>query len=382
MGDDVTTCGRILQAVPLLLALAFVAPESAAPGVAAPVAPARCDAGAAAIGRARLLMGARLHIEARGSAAEAAIERAFGEVDRLESVLSNWRTDSEVSRMNAAAAAGPIVVSEDLFSAVGVALGFAEKTDGAFDPTVEPLVRAYGLRTPEGILPGAGTPPPAGPAAPVGWRGVHVDPSRRTVAFAAEGMGIDFGGIGKGIALDAAARVLRSEGVEAALLDFAGQVLVFGPGPDAGGWNVGIADPSDRAAAAVTVRLTTGSLATSGNSERAVVREGRRIGHILDPRTGAPVAWDGSVSVLAGDATTADALTKAMFVLGPGRGARWAKTHGVEVLFLERDARGRLLRHGAGALLGAAAEGGRAIESAAGAELATPACRHPAEGPG
>jgi len=369
------------RAVLMLLAAAPAAPAAAAPCDAGAIVPAAGEAGAPVIGRARLLMGARLRIEARGPSAEPAIERAFDEVARLESVLSNWRADSEVSRMNAAAASGPVAVSADLLVAVGAALRFAQETGGAFDPTVEPLVRAYGLRGPEGILPGAGSPPAAGDAAPVGWRGVRIDPAHRTVAFALEGMGIDFGGIGKGIALDAAAEVLRSDGVEAALLDFAGQVLVFGTGPDAGGWNVGIADPDDRTAPAVTVRLAAGSLATSGNSERAVVRDGRRIGHILDPRTGLPVAWDGSVSVLAADATTADALTKAMFVLGPGRGARWAERHGVEVLFLERDARGRLVRRGAGALLGAAAKGGRAVASADGVGVTMPPRPHP-EGPG
>jgi thiamine biosynthesis lipoprotein len=335
---------RRIAAVMVAVLATVARAETRAAAPAAPVIEA------ATIGRARHLMGARLHIEARGGEAGPAVERAFVEVARLESVLSNWRADSEVSRVNAKAGSGPVIVSADLFAAVEAALRCAEATEGAFDPTVEPLVRAYGLRGAEGILPGAGAPPATGADAPVGWRDVRIDAERRTVAFAAAGMGLDFGGIGKGIALDAAARLLRSAGVDAALLDFAGQVLVFGAGPDAGGWNVGIADPGDRAAAAVVVRLMSGSLATSGNSERAVERDGRRTGHILDPRTGLPVEWAGSVSVRAGDATTADALTKAMFVLGPERGAAWAAIHGVEVLFLDRDPRGRLLRHGAGAL--------------------------------
>src|SRR5262245_60332006 len=213
--------GGLRRTVLVLVAAVHASTASAAPRDAGANVVAPGVAGAPVVGRARLLMGARLHIEARGHAADQAIERAFDEVARLESVLSNWRADSEVSRMNAGGAAGPVAVSEDLFAAVGVALHFAQETDGAFDPTVEPLVRAYGLRGPEGILPGAGTPPAAGATAHVGWRGVRIDPTRRTVAFAAQGMGIDFGGIGKGIALDAAARVLRSDGVEAALLDFA-----------------------------------------------------------------------------------------------------------------------------------------------------------------
>jgi len=327
-------------------------PAPPARATAPPELPLTLSADAWITSRARFLMGARLVIEARGGAVDAAVERAFAEVARLEAVLSNWRPDSEVSRLNDAAAAGPVTVSDDLYTAVDAALRWAESTDGAFDPTVEPLVRALGLRGAEGILPGAGAPPAAGPAMPkpVGWRGVRLDPGRRTVGFAAAGMGLDFGGIGKGMALDAAALVLRDGGVEAALLDFAGQVLVFGSGPDAGRWRVGIADPEDRAGAALVVDLPAGSLSTSGNSERAVGTGGRRVGHILDPHTGRPVAWNGSVTVLADDATAADALSKALFVLGPERGTVWADQHGVQVLYLERDARGRLVRRSAGAL--------------------------------
>jgi len=324
------------------------------------------------ISRARFLMGARLVIEARGAAVDEAIGRAFDEVARLEAVLSNWRPGSEVSRLNGAATTGPVTVSQDLYAAVEVALYWAEATGGAFDPTVEPLVRRLGLRGPEGILPGVGAPPPADAVAPgpVGWRGVRLDPGRRTVRFAVAGMGLDFGGIGKGMALDAVACVLRAAGVEGALIDFSGQVLVFGRGPDAGGWRVGIADSDDREETALVVNLAAGSLSTSGNSERAVVSGGRSIGHILDPRTGGPVDWSGSVTVLADDATAADALSTALFVLGPARGTGWAEEHGIQVLYLERDPRGRLLRRGTGALFRGIALGAPASGVGRGARLA------------
>jgi len=363
--------------VALLVAMLAASAGAEAPALRGQAAaPPEVPTGGSAAGpitiRARFLMGARLVIEARGAAVEDAIERAFGEVARLEAVLSNWRPDSEVSRLNGAAAAGPVTASEDLYTAVDASLRWAEATDGAFDPTVEPLVRVLGLRGPEGILPGVGAPPVADAATPrlVGWRGVRLDPGRRTVRFAAAGMGLDFGGIGKGMALDAAARVLREAGVEAALVDFAGQMVVFGRGPDPGGWRVGIASPDDRAAPAVVVDLMAGSLSTSGNSERAVVSGGRRAGHVLDPRTGDPVAWNGSVTVLADDATAADALSTALFVLGPARGTTWAEEHGVQALYLERDPRGRLLRRGAGALFRGVASATPASGAGRGAGLA------------
>ncbi|HUD71723.1 MAG TPA: FAD:protein FMN transferase, partial [Dongiaceae bacterium] len=252
---------RILGMAAVAAALPVIAPPSAATTAAA----------VSTRVRARFLMGTRLVVEASAPEPERAIEAAFAEVDRLEGALSNWRPTSEVSRMNRDAAEAPVAAGRDLCAVVGRALGWAAATGGAFDPTVEPLVRALRLRGPEGILPGRSAPPesPATPA-PVGWRGVRFDPSACTIGFAAEGMGIDLGGIGKGYALDAAADVLRRAGATAARLDFGGQVLVFGSGPDDGGWRLGIADPRDRDRAALAVGLRSGSNATSGDGERSV----------------------------------------------------------------------------------------------------------------
>jgi thiamine biosynthesis lipoprotein len=320
----------------------------------------------ASVSRSRFLMGAPLAIEARGPGAEQAIEAAFDEVARLDQVLSGWH-DSELQRLNARAALGPVPCSEDLFHAVAEALRWAAATGGAFDPTVEPAVRGLGLRGEEGRLPAIGTlglrpavtgdgvePGKAGgqdaPRPPVGWHRVRADAETRTVAFGAAGMGIDLGGIGKGIALDAAARVLRARGVASALLDFGGQLLAFGPGPDDGGWLVGLADPRDREHTAAVLTLRDASLATSGQGERGRPAAAGRIGHILDPASGAPAPFAGTVSVLSADATSADALSTALFVMGPERGLRWAESHGRDVLFEFPDASGRLVRRGTGLL--------------------------------
>src|SRR5947208_4672742 len=221
--------------------------RGATPALAALLLVARCGMTDAApapepgAARARFLMGTRLSIEADGPAPSEAFEAAFGEVARLEGILSNWTRTSEVSRLNGGAARAPVRCSTDLFGAVEAALLWAEETQGAFDPTVEPLVRALGLRGDDGRLPGteegaggrvaaeaaAGGGDPAA-APPIGWRHVHLDRPSRTVRYDLPGVGLDFGGIGKGIALDAAARVLRRHGVRRALLDFGGQILAFG----------------------------------------------------------------------------------------------------------------------------------------------------------
>jgi thiamine biosynthesis lipoprotein len=314
-------------------------------------------------------MGTTLSIEAVGEEAEAAIEAAFAEVERLDQVLSNWH-DSELVRLNDRAGSDAVACSADLFQAVSVALEWAQQTDGSFDPTVEPLVRRLGLRGDDGRLPplspdargraggssSAGDPVSRGPGKAgaleqVGWRHVHLDPATRSVRFDAPGVGLDLGGIGKGMALDAACAVLRAHGVGAALLNFGGQVQTFGPGPDDGRWRVGLADPLDRGRFVEILDLRDASLATSGQGERGVVTDGRRVGHILDPRSGDPAAYAGTVSVLAPTATTADALDTALFVMGPDRGRRWAAAHGLDTVFLVRDPDGRLIRHGTGSLL-------------------------------
>lgn len=299
--------------------------------------------------RARFLMGTRLSIETPGPAPEGAFEEAFAEVSRLELILSNWIATSEISRLNEQAGRAPVRCSRDLFGALSAALRWAEATGGAFDPTVEPLTRALGLRD-DGRAPGdasAGVAPASGTGAaglPIGWRHVHLMPAARSVRFDAPGVGLDLGGIGKGIALDAAARTLQRHGVRSALLDFGGQVLALGRPPKEGAWAVGIADPVERDRPIAVIEIADLSVATSGNAERSIVRPGGPIGHIIDPRTRSPASFGGSVSVAARDATSADALSTALFVMGPKRGVAWADAREIAAVYLWRDEDGVLRR--------------------------------------
>ena len=308
--------------------------------------PAARQGGAA---RARFLMGARLSIETDGPVPAAVLESAFDEVARLEGIFSNWQRTSEVSRLNDEAARRPVGCSAELFAAVRTALRWAEETGGAFDPTVEPLVRALGLRGDEGRLPGMeDAPAPVegetdrSARPPIGWRHVHLHRAARSVRFDTEGVGLDLGGIGKGIALDAAAGVLRRHGVRRALLDFGGQVLAVGRPGRAPAWSIGIADPEERDRVIGVVGIDRLSLATSSNSERFVETPRGRIGHILDPAEARPARFQGSLTVAAHDATSADALSTALFVMGPDRGAAWAEARDIPALYLWRDDSGTL----------------------------------------
>ena len=266
--------------------------------------------------RARYAMGTILEIEALSGdalAVEAGVAAAFRVVDDVETRLSNWRPESEMSRANAGTG-GPFSLSPATWGSLTRAFALARETGGAFDPTVGAVTRAA-----------PGRPRPDA----VGWRKAILDPRGRTLSFAVPGGAIDTGGFAKGEGLDRAVAALRSHGVDAARLNFGGQISVFGVSSaarrDLG--TVAVAEP--RAGSPRELGrffFGDGSVSTSGQSERP--------GHIVDPATGAPVAFAGSVTVVADTGTRADALSTALFVLGPARGIAFADRRGIAALYV------------------------------------------------
>ena len=262
-----------------------------------------------------------------------AINAAFDELKRIDSVVSNWNPNSELMRMNSVAGRTgtggirpAVKVSPELFERIEIALDVARASQGLFDPTVGPLVRAWGF------LPSSGTPKNrargvAEARTIVGWEKVKLDTAQHTVKFAAPGMEIDLGGIAKGYAAGKAAQVLRGYGVQSGLVSLGGSsVTAIGIPPAATGWRVFIRDPRDGESPAAWVDLHDGeSLATSGTYEKTVSVGKSRHSHIIDPRTGEGIGGAVSVTVLLQDPEIADALTKPFF-MSPSRSAEdWAK---------------------------------------------------------
>jgi thiamine biosynthesis lipoprotein len=274
-------------------------------------------------------------------ATAAALEAALDAIADAESLLSTWLQDTELARLNARAHRGPVAVSGELGAFLERVLAVADSTAGAFDPTVGGLVDVWDQR-------GAGRIPSETELRQaqesVGFRHVRVDSGAGTVAYAVPGLWLDSGASGKGYALERAADVLRRRGVRSALLDFGGQLLAVGAPPGDDAWTVAVADPEDRRGPALILRLRDVSVATSSQWERGRQVEGRWIGHILDPRSGRPVDWQGSTTVVAPDALQADALATGLFVLGPETGQQWARGRtDLGVAFLSRDGDGVLL---------------------------------------
>jgi thiamine biosynthesis lipoprotein len=282
---------------------------------------------AATLRRAQYRMGTVLEIDAAGSdraALERAVEDAFASVGGVEDRLSNWRPDSELSRANHAGAV-PFRVSAETFWSLSAALRLAAETAGAFDPSVGSVTEPLGLT---GALPDPARAR-AGTAA-VGWRRVRLDPAARTVTLLASGAELDSGAFGKGEALDRAAQVLRRRGAVAASLNFGGQILLFGTESREGlraGWNrVVVAAPDAAGTPVCELALGDGSISTSGDAEKP--------GHLIDPRTGRAAAFHGSVTVVADTALRADALSTALFVMGPDAGLAFARERGIPALYL------------------------------------------------
>src|SRR6267378_1149332 len=248
-------------------------------------------------------------------------EAAFDEIERVEQVLSNYRPSSELSRINAIAADAPVVTDPEVFALLERAFVYSRESDGAFDVTVGKLMKAWGFFRGAGHYPSSEELARA--RAETGWQRVRLDQRTRSVLFLARGIELDLGGIGKGYALDCVARVLREAGVTAALISSgSSSIYAIGAPPGQAGWPVRVSDPLDRTRTLSTILLKDQSLSTSGNYEKFFQLNGRTYCHIMDPRTGCPVEGMLQTSVIATEATDSDALSTAVFVMGPEHSTR------------------------------------------------------------
>jgi thiamine biosynthesis lipoprotein len=248
-------------------------------------------------------------------------EAAFDEIERVEAALSNYRSSSELSRINASAADAPVVTDPEVFALLERAFVYSGESDGAFDVTVGKLMKAWGFFRDAGHYPSGEELDRA--REQTGWQRVRLDKRTRSVLFLAPGIELDLGGIGKGYALDCVARVLREAGVKAALISSgSSSIYAIGAPPGKTGWPVRVSDPLDRTRTLSTILLNDQSLSTSGNYEKFFQLNGRTYCHIMDPRTGRPVEGTLQTSVIASEATDSDALSTAAFVMGPERAAR------------------------------------------------------------
>ena len=246
--------------------------------------------------------------------AEAAAAEAVREMHRIESVMSTWKEESEISRLNRDSQNQPVKISKELFLLLNKAIMFSKMTNGAFDVTAMPVVRLWGFKGGEPELPSNAEIVES--LKKVGWRKMILDAADTIVTLYA-GATIDLAGIGKGYAVDRCAAILRDHGAESALVDLGGNMFAIGAPPGRETWSIGIRDPEDSGGVIGKLLIKDEGVATSGNYENFVVIDGKRYGHIVDPRTGRTVDHILSVTVIAPSATESDALSTGLFVMGP-----------------------------------------------------------------
>ncbi|TLY25737.1 MAG: FAD:protein FMN transferase [Nitrospirae bacterium] len=291
--------------------------------------------------RAQFLMGTLVELTAvapSDAIAQASLTAGFQEIRRLENMLSTWIETSELSRVNQAAGLEPVGVSAETFELLRRALEAAEYTEGGFNIAIGPAVQLWNI--PEAPrIPSAMELEIA--AQYVDYRRIHLDQTRRTVFLEKPGMRIDIGGIGKGFAAEKAAAVMREIGATGGLVAVAGDFRVFGRRADGTAWPIGIQHPRKPGKILAMLDAIDEAISTSGDYERYFMKDGVRYHHILDPETLQPARLCRSVTIIAPDATTADALATGVFVMGPVRGMALVERLGLGAVIV--DAQGMVI---------------------------------------
>lgn len=270
----------------------------------------------------------------------AVTNEVFEEIDRLDGQMSNYNPASELSDINREAARQPVIVEPKLFRLIQDSIRFSEETQGAFDVTVGPLMKAWGF------FRGRGRVPSDAELAEVlsytGFKRLELEPERRALRFGVPGIELDLGGIAKGYAVDRAVEMLRSNGIASALVSSGrSSIYALGAPPGKRGWEVRLCDPLHPGKAGESVLLKNYSLSASGNYEKFFKVEDKIYSHILDPKTGRPVEDMLSTAVLAARAVESDALSTAFYVLGPHRARSYLAAHpNLAVVFYQPTSQG------------------------------------------
>jgi len=268
--------------------------------------------------REEAIMGTRCAVElwatdrARG---EAAIASVFSDMRRIDALMSTYKPDSELSRVNAKAAEAPVVVSQELFDLIATSIQYSRLSNGVFDVTYASVGYLYDYRAhqrPDDAAIAAALPS-------VDYRQLKLDPAAHTIAFGRPGMRVDLGGIAKGYAVDRGIEILKKAGFDRAMVNAGGDTRIVG---DRFGkpWMIGIRHPDDRDRVVLRLPLTDAAFSTSGDYERYFDENGVRYHHILDPRTGKSPHAVRSATLIADTALRTDGLSKTVFILGPEKG--------------------------------------------------------------
>jgi FAD:protein FMN transferase len=281
--------------------------------------------------------------------ASRASRAAFDRIKQLDQILTDYDPDSELMKLCARAGGPPVAVSPDLFEVLARSKALYERSEGAFDVTIAPVVRLWRRARRERVKPDPELLAKA--LALVGSDALQLDPTRRTVELKRPGMKLDVGGIAKGYASEEAIKALKGQGISSALVAGSGDIVVSGPPPGRPGWSIEVAPlkPEAEGGSSPTILLKDAAVSTSGDAEQFVEIDGIRYSHVVDPKTGLGLTERRSVTVIAREGITADGLDTAACILGPEKGLGLIEsTPGAAGLFVRITPKGQEVRESKG----------------------------------
>ncbi|HHW18817.1 MAG TPA: FAD:protein FMN transferase [Firmicutes bacterium] len=282
------------------------------------------------------IMDTDVTVKAYGRNAGSAIDKAIHEMKRLDALLSAYNPESEVAAINREAGIKPVKVSPDTLFVIQRAVYFAEISDGAFDPTVLPLMKLWGFGSGSYRVPRDDEIKEA--LKLVDYRKIRINAEESTVYLEEKGMGIDLGAIAKGYAVDKMAEILRKEGITSFLINAGGNVYAGGLKPDQTMWRVGVTDPRNPGTILGVMPAKDMALVSSGDYQRYFEKDGVRYHHIVDPRTGYPSRTSHGTTVFLPSSTDADGLSTTLFILGPDESERvMSRFAGIGAIFVKGD---------------------------------------------
>lgn len=251
--------------------------------------------------------------------AQAYFDAVFAEMDKVKHLMNDRDPNSEISQLAQTAHLSPVAISPELFEVISASVEYSKLSDGAFDITIGPetqlwrqMQKTHQQPSPEAL---------AAARAKVGYEKLTLDPEKKTVRFAVEGMKLDVGAIAKGYAVDYAIESLKQQGAVSAMVDLGGNVRCFGRGiSKSGDWIIGVQDPRKSDGLLLKLRINDMAVATSGDYERYAEVNGQKHSHILNPKTSESVKELASVTIIAPTAMQTDAFSTIVSVLGQEKG--------------------------------------------------------------
>ena len=283
------------------------------------------------------LMGCRFDLTVVAPSAEQGdvyMDAAIAEMSRIEHLISDWDSTSQLSEVNRQAGIRPVAVDRELIELIRRSVGISQLTDGAFDISYASMDKVWHF---DGSMKTKPTQAAiAASVSKIGYQKIVIDDAAGTVYLPEAGMKMGFGAIGKGYAADRARALLEREGVTAGIINASGDLTAWGKQPSGEDWLVAITNPLNKARAFAWLPIENRAVVTSGNYEKYVTFDGVRYSHIIDPRTGYPSTGILSATVFAPRAELADALATSIFVMGTDTGIDFVnQLPGVEVIIID-----------------------------------------------